>query len=165
MLSRVIARVLGLLIRTRERSIVRSTATAGPVPPEPTTPTGNDFSAVTIPQFLRLSPVPQPSSRKKNPAQPTTQGRKSTGKKSRPALTETLQPEHGNSTLIPVLTPRHPLPARPHSLKKKKRAPRTTQVAGSTNKKQQLAPTETTPSEDGNCTPTPVRKTRRLVKP
>jgi hypothetical protein len=102
MLSRVIARVLGLLIRTRGRNTVQSTPTAGPVSPEPTTPTGSNTSALTIPPFLRQSPAPQPSSKKKKPAQPTTRAKKGTSKKSPPVQTETSPPVRGNSTPTPV---------------------------------------------------------------
>jgi hypothetical protein len=98
MLWRVIARVLTRLIPTRESATVQSTPSAGPVPPEPTTPTGSNTTAPTIPPFLRQSPAPQPSSKKKKPAQPTTRVAKGTSKKSQPAQTETSPSGRGNST-------------------------------------------------------------------
>jgi hypothetical protein len=111
MFSRVIARLLTLLIRTRGRATVGSTPSAGPVYPEHTTPTGSNTTVLTIPPFLRHEPAPQPSSKKKKPAQSTTRAKKSTSKKSQPAQTEVSQPGHGNSTPTPVRkTRRHAKP-------------------------------------------------------
>ena len=98
MFSRVIARVLTLLIRTRGRATVQSTPTAGPVPPEPTTPTGSDTTVLTIPPFLRQSPAPQALPKEKKPAKRITRVAKDTGKKSQPAQTETSPQGRGNST-------------------------------------------------------------------
>lgn len=108
MLTRVIARVLTLLTRTRGSDTVRSTPSAGPVSPEPTTPTGSNTTALTIPPFLRQSPAPQPTSKKKKPAQSTTRAKKGTGKKSQPVQTEASPQARGNSTPTPVRKTRRP---------------------------------------------------------
>jgi hypothetical protein len=78
------------------------TLNAGPVHPEPTTPTGK----VTTAQATQPQPPSLPAqarSRKKQKAAPqTTAGSKSTSKKSKPAQTGKSPTTGGNSTQTPA---------------------------------------------------------------
>ena len=98
MLGRVIAHLRGLFSKTGGNT-ASSTLLAGPVCPEPTTPTGNPCSAeTTSPQFQPANP---PASVSSEAAPPTTVG-SSSGKKTRSAATATPSKAAGTKPATPA---------------------------------------------------------------
>ena len=100
-LKAVIARLTGVLTRTRAISTALPTPAAGPVSQELMTQLGKVISAMASPQH-QLSPAKPASSKRPKAVQRISVASKSTSKKSKPAPTEQSPKAHGNSTLTPV---------------------------------------------------------------
>ena len=117
-LKAVIARLIGLLTRTRGIAIALPTPAAGPVSQELMTQLGKAISAMESPQ-PQLSPAKPASPKKPKAAQRTSAASKSTSKKSKPAATAKSPRSRGSSTQTPA----------PKTLQPVKQVPKLKQVA------------------------------------
>jgi hypothetical protein len=140
------------------------TLNAGPVHPEPTTPTGKVTTAQDIQPQPPSSPAPVRSQREQKAVQSITRASKNTSKKQRPALTDKSRVTGGNSTQTPARPTQSPVPTQ-HSLTREP-APQTS-PAVKRGRKKQTAPVVATVSPStptGSKSKTPARRTHRHAK-